>query len=464
MSTLSAQPTLNRQNFFHGFRWVILSLLFIAITINYIDRIVITLIFTPEFKAKYFITPERWGYIGAAFSMSYACGQILSGWILDKVGTRITYSISLFLWSICAMLTALGGGWLSFAIFRGLLGVVESPSYPGAAKICAEWFPQRQRSFAFGWVNAGCNMAAILAPIVVPFLAIRYGWEAAFIWTGAMGIALLLVWMPLVRRPEVHPLVSAKELALIQSDPPEPTTKVPWGKVVLYRQAWIFMAGKVLTDGIWWFFITWIPTFLYENPFWIVPDPQDPSKVVHLVNLKNIGLPLVAIYIMADVGAVGGGMLSSFLMRAGKSVNFSRKIALLVFACCAVPIISAPYIHDKWSVIFIIGLAVAGHQGFSSNLYTLCSDLFPKRMVGSVAGLGGFCGYMGASAFQFFTGWYVQSFGNYYGPFICAGSAYLITLGAMHLISRDFQPALAADPKHINGFEVVPSPAAVQDA
>jgi len=409
------------------FRWIILSMLFVGITINYVDRIVITLVFTPAFKLQYGITPEQWGYIGAAFAIAYAFGQIASGWMLDKIGTRLGYSLSLLLWSICAMLTALGGGWISFAIFRAMLGVAESPSYPGAAKICAEWFPQRQRSYAFGWVNAGANMAAIVTPLVVPWLAIRYGWQAAFIWTGAMGLVLLLFWFPIYRRPENHPMVSASELALIQSDPPEPTAKVPWVKVILYRQAWVFMAGKVLSDGIWWFFVTWIPTFLYGPPY--------------NVDLKNIGWPLVTIYLMADAGAVGGGLLSSFLIRRGTTVNRARKITMFISGCCAVPIIFAPYIHDLWSVVLIVGLAVAGHQGYSSNLYTVCSDLFPKRMVASVAGIGGFCGYMGASAFQIFTGKWVQITHNYYGPFLCAGVAYLVSLAVMHVLSPRFQPA-----------------------
>lgn len=424
------------------FRWVILALLFVGITINYIDRIVISLV-APTIKTLFNIGPEQYGYIGAAFAIAYACGQIFSGWMLDKLGTRIGYSLSLFFWSLCAMLTALGGGWVSFAVLRACLGIAESPAFPGAAKICAEWFPQRQRSFAFGWVNAGANLAAIITPLAVPWLVLKWGWQAAFLWTGAMGLLLLFVWIPLYRKPEDHPLVSAGELALIQSDPPEPTAALSWGQILQYRQAWCFMAGKVFTDGIWWFFVTWLPLFFFDPPY--------------NLDLKNIGWPLITIYLMADAGSIVGGTLSSWLMRRGASVNLARKTALLLSGLCALPIMAAPSLHSLWPAVFVVGLAVAGHQGFSSNLYTLCSDLFPKRVVGSVAGFGGFCGYIGASAFQYFTGYWVQHFHNYHAPFLCAAFAYVVSLALMHLLSPDLRPAVLPEER---GFPIEPVPTA----
>jgi ACS family hexuronate transporter-like MFS transporter len=417
---------------------VILGLIFFGTTINYIDRLVIALV-APTLKHDFGITPKQYGYIGFSFAIAYACGQIFSGWMLDKIGTRLGYALAMLTWSICAMLTALGGGWLSFAIYRACLGIAESPSYPAAAKVCAEWFPQRQRSFAFGWVNAGCNMSAIITPIVVPFLALRFGWQAAFIWTGAMGLVLLVVWVPLYRRPEEHPWVSPAELSLILSDPAESTIKLPWGKVIQYRQAWVFMGGKVFTDGIWWFFVTWIPVFFFDAPY--------------NLDLKNIGWPLIVIYLMADVGSVGGGMLSSWMMRRGATVNFARKTTMLICGICALPIMFAPHVHDLWSAVLIVGVAVAGHQGYSSNLYTVVSDLFPKRVVASVAGLGGFCGYVGASIFQVFTGMWVQYTHNYYGPFFCAGIAYVVSVAIMHALSPDLRPAVM--PVDDRGFEVV---------
>jgi MFS transporter, ACS family, hexuronate transporter len=329
------------------------------------------------------------------------------------------------------MLTGLGRGFVSFAIFRACLGFAESPAYPAAAKVCAEWFPQRQRSFAFGWVNAGCNVAATVTPIVVPLLALRFGWQAAFVWTGAMGLVLLVVWVPLYGRPEEHPWVGSKELALILSDPSQPVVKVPWRKVIRYRQAWIFMAGKMFTDGIFWFFITWLPLFFFDPPY--------------NLNLKNIGWPLVVIYLLADIGAVAGGALSSVMMRRGVSANRARKTAMLICGLCALPIMFAPHVHNMWAAVLIVGLAVAGHQGYSSNLYTVVSDLFPKSLVASIAGLGGFCGYVGASLFQVFTGKWVEYTHNYYGPFFCAGIAYVVSVTIMHLISPEFTPAVVGD-------------------
>lgn len=440
-STLTYQTPSPPSRFIPGFRWVILALLFLAITINYIDRLVVSLVFDKQFKLDHGIDPLHFGYIVSWFAIAYAIGQIFSGWLLDKLGTRVVFSLSLFAWSICAMLTGLGGGWLSFAIFRAMLGVAESPSYPGAAKICAEWFPQRQRSFAFGWVNAGANMAVIITPLLVPWLVVNYGWQSAFFWTGAMGLVLLLIWVPLYRRPEKHPFVGPKELAIIQSDPPEPTVKVPWRALLRYPQAWVFMSGKVMTDGIWWFLISWLPTFLYDN---------------YKLDIKNIGWPLVTIYLFADLGSIGGGMFSSLLIRRGATVNRARKTAMLVAALCALPIVSAPFVHNLWGVVFIVGLAVAGHQAFSSNLYTLTSDMFPKRLVASVAGLGGFCGYMGASAFNSFVGFWNQKTGNFYVPFLIAAVTYVLTLAVMHWISPNFRPALVDESR---GFPVEPEPA-----
>jgi len=431
---------------FRGIRWVILSLIFFGTTINYIDRLVISLV-APTIKHDYGITPSEYGYIGAAWAIAYAVGQIFSGALLDRIGVRLGYALSLFFWSMCAMLTGLGRGFLSFAVFRACLGLSESPAYPAAAKVCAEWFPQRQRSFAFGWVNAGCNMAAIITPLMVPWLALRFGWPSAFIWTGAMGLILLAAWLPLYRRPEEHPLVSPEELGLILSDPPQPVEKLPWRKVIRYRQAWVFMGGKMFTDGIWWFFMTWLPLFLFDPPY--------------NLNLKNIGLPLVTIYLMADIGAVAGGALSSLMIRNGASVNLGRKTAMLICGACALPIMFVPHVYNLWGAVAIIGLAVAGHQGYSSNLYTVVSDLFPKNLVASIAGLGGFCGYIGASLFQVFTGKWVQYTHNYHAPFFCAAIAYVVSVAIMHALSPDFQPVVikanATEPS--DGFLIIPSSA-----
>jgi len=414
-----------------GFRWVILGLICAGTTINYINRLVISIL-APDLQALYHITDSQYGYITAAFSFAYAFGQLGCGKLLDRIGTRVGYGLALAGWSIAAMLTALGRGAMSFSLLRALLGVTESPGYPAAAKVCAEWFPRRQRAFAFGFVNAGCNMSAIIAALIVPYLSIHYGWQAAFIVIGAMGLLLLAVWVPLYKSPQIHPLLSASELALIESDPPESTVRLTWRQVLRYRQSWVFVVGKFLTDACWWFFMSFIPKILNGAPYYL--------------GLNKVGLPLVAIYFMADLGSVGGGWMSSVMIHRGFTVNFARKITMLAMAMLVLPMMSLPWAPTALMAVLILGLATAGHQGFSSNNYTLCSDLFPKSMVGVISGLGGFFGYIGASIFTAFTGHWVQDRGNYIAPCIIASSAYLISILAIHLVSPRLTP-VTIDPQ-----------------
>ncbi|MEO7189725.1 MAG: MFS transporter [Vicinamibacterales bacterium] len=433
------------------FRWVILALVFCAATINIMDRMVVGIL-APDLQRIYQIDNRHYGYIQSAFAMSYAAGQLMSGGILDRFGTRIVFAVALAGWSAAAMLHAAARGAWSFIFMRGLLGVSESPAFPAAAKTVAEWFPRRERAFAFGFVNAGTNMGAILAPTVVPLLAGKDAihWQWTFIATGAVGFIWLLFWIPLYRKPEEHPRVNAAELAHIHSDPPEPITHVAWSSLLATRQAWAFGVGKFLTDSMWWFYLTWVPKFLHDH---------------YKVDLLHIGLPLVTIYLMSDIGSVGGGWISSAMIRHGATVNRARKTALFISSLMVVPIVFAQNIPEwfvgslgavsevlpatlqfdpkLWSAVLILGLATAGHQGFSSNLYTLVSDMFPKRAVGSVAGFGGSCGYAGASIFQIVVGFLVASQNpNYIVPFVCAGSAYLVAFGMIHLLAPRLQPAI----------------------
>src|SRR3954453_19597042 len=297
-----------------GYRWVILTLVFFAITINYVDRLVMGIL-DGDLQKSYNINDVQYGYIQAAFALSYAAGQLASGAWLDRVGTRIGYTVSLLGWSVASMLHALARGPWGFGIMRGLLGVTESPAYPAATKTLAEWFPRRERAFAMGFVNAGGNVGAILAPLVVPWLAINYGWQWAFIGTGGIGLIWLFFWVPSYRRPHEHPRVNAAELAYINSDAPEPTTKIRWATLLTFKQAWAFAIGKFLTDSMWWFYMTWFPKFLYDH---------------HGLNLKTIGLPLFVVYFMADVGSIFGGWMSSAMIKRGWSVNASRKAALFL--------------------------------------------------------------------------------------------------------------------------------------
>lgn len=410
------------------FRWVILGLVFFATTVNYLDRLVMGIL-APDLQKLFSISDVQYGYIQSAFALSYAFGQLISGGVLDRIGVRIGFTLALLAWSGASIGHALARGAWSFGLMRGLLGFAESPNFPAATKTLSEWFPRRERAFAFGFVNAGTNMGAILAPAVVPWLATTYGWQWAFIGTGAFGLIWLIFWLPIYRSPAEHPRVSEEELRYIQSDPPEPQEKIPWARLFTYREAWAFALGKFLTDSMWWFYMTWFPKFLNQQ---------------HGLNLLSIGLPLVVIYLMADLGSIAGGWISSAMIRRGATVNRARKTALFLCALGVLPVLAAQSISQLWLAVLVLGLATASHQGFSSNLYTLVSDMFPRSSVASVAGLGGTAGYFGASLFQVFVGHMVQGSGNYLVPFLCAAFAYLVACLVIHLLApRIVAPAHA---------------------
>jgi ACS family hexuronate transporter-like MFS transporter len=408
------------------FRWVILGLIFFATTINYLDRMVMGIL-APDLQKLYAITDVQYGYIQSAFALSYAFGQLICGGLLDLIGVKLGFAVALAGWSLASIAHAFARGPWSFGFARAFLGISESPNFPAATKTLSEWFPKRERAFAFGFVNAGTNMGAILAPLVVPWLAVTYGWQWAFVGTGAVGLFWLFFWIPLYKSPQNHPRVSAAELAHIQSDPPEPAARLPWIRLFTYKEAWAFAIGKFLTDSMWWFFMTWFPKFLNTQ---------------HGLNLLQIGLPLVVIYLMADAGSIAGGWLSSSLIKRNYTVNRARKTALLVCAVGVLPIMVSQNVTDLWTGVLILGLATAAHQGFSSNLYTLVSDMFPKRSVASVAGFGGTAGYVGASIFQVFVGYMVQKAGNYTAPFIVAGCAYLVAFVVIQMLVPTIKPAM----------------------
>ena len=419
-------------------RWFVLGLIFFGITINYIDRLVIANL-APDLQKQYGISDIQYGYITSAFALSYAFGQIFAGKWLDRVGTRVGYAVAVAAWSVASMLHAAGRGFVGFAVFRAMLGFSESPAFPAATKTLAEWFPKKERALAFGFVNAGTNMGAILAPPLVAWLATRYGWEWAFICTGGTGLIWLVFWLPFYQTPDRHPRVSAAELAYIQGDPPEPPVNVSWGKLLSFRQAWAFAIAKFLTDSTWWFYMSWFPKFLHSR---------------HGLDLIHISLPLIIIYLMSDGGSIAGGWLSSSMIKRGASLNRARKTALFVCACGVIPIIFAQRVSGLWTAVFLLGLATASHQGWSSNLYTLVSDMFPKRAVASVAGLGGTCGYVGASLFGVAVGYLVEGRGNYTIPFICAGTFYLIAFGFIQFFAPRLEPA-PVDQGEPRGFEPV---------
>jgi ACS family hexuronate transporter-like MFS transporter len=407
------------------YRWVICALLFFATTINYADRQVIGLL-KQTLQSQVGWNEIDYSNVIFAFQLTYAVGLLLAGRVIDRLGTRKGFSLAVILWSVAAMAHALARSVFGFGVARAALGLSEAGNFPASIKAVAEWFPKKERALATGIFNSGTNIGALATPLVVPWITRTYGWQAAFIATGAIGFLWLIVWLAMYRSPESHPRVSAAELNYIRSDPQEPTLNIPWLQLIPHRQMWAFAIGKFLTDPVWWFYLFWVPDFLYKS---------------HGITLLNMGLPLFVIYQMATVGSVGGGWLSSFMVRRGYTVNASRKTAMLICALAVVPIVFAAKVSSLWAAVLLIGLAAAAHQGWSANLFTLVSDTFPKRAVGSAVGLGGMFGSLGALFIAKATGYILQWTGSYVPLFIIAGSAYLVALVIIHLLNPRLEAA-----------------------
>jgi ACS family hexuronate transporter-like MFS transporter len=402
-----------------NFRWTICGLLFAATTINYIDRAVLGVL-EPELKKVIQWTDTEYGDINAAFSFAYALGFLIVGRFIDRVGVRFGYAASLVFWSLAAAAHALAATPLGFGIARFFLGLGEAGNFPAAVKTTAEWFPQRERAFATGIFNAGSNVGAFLAPLLVPWLAVSYGWQAAFLVTGITGLLWVAFWLPIYREPETHPRVTPAELAHIRSDGDENNTRVPWLPLLSHRQTWAFAMGKFLTDPVWWFYLFWSGKFFAER---------------FGVSIKTIGAPLITIYVLADVGSVAGGWFSSALLKRGWTANAARKLTMLLCALCVLPVAYAPVTDNLWTAVLLISLAAAAHQGFSANLFTLTSDLFPRRAVGSVVGIGGMAGAIGGILMQSASGRIKEATGSYLTMFIIAGVVYFLGLAAIHLLA-----------------------------
>ena len=408
------------------YRWVICGLLFFATTINYVDRQVLGIL-SKDLQGFFHWSELDYGNIVAAFNAAYALGLLFAGRLMDRFGTRVGYSLALTIWSLAAMAHALASSALGFGVARAALGVGEAGNFPAAIKTVAEWFPKKERALATGIFNGGSNVGAIVAPLTVPWIALHWGWQWAFILTGAIGLVWLSFWIPLYARPELHSRVGKAELAHIQSDPPDsPGARIPWIQLIPYRQTSAFAIGKALTDPIWWFYLYWIPPFLRQN---------------HGLDLTTIGPPLIAIYVIADVGSIGGGWLSSSLIKRGWTINRARKTAMLLCALCVTPIILVSSVKNLWLVVALIGLAAAAHQGWSANIFTLASDMFPRRAVGSVVGIGGMAGAFTGSTMAVIVGYILQvTGGNYRLPFFMAGGAYLTALLVIHLLVPKIEP------------------------
>jgi ACS family hexuronate transporter-like MFS transporter len=406
-------------------RWGICALLFFATTINYIDRQMISVL-KPTLQAEYGWSETDYANIVFAFQLAYALGYFIFGHLIDRLGARFGYSLAATIWGLAAMATSAAQGLWGFMAARFALGLGESGNFPAGVKAVAEWFPKQERAFAIGIFNAGANIGAILTPMLAPVLVYYFGWRAAFLVTGALVFVWLAVWWAIYRTPREKQNLSAAELAHIESDPADTPGKVPWLSLLRHRQTWAYAIGKFIIDPIWWFFLFWLPSFFASQ---------------HGLDLMTFGPALVAIYIISDIGSVAGGWLSSALIKRGWSVNRGRKTAMLVCALCVPPVMFAPFVSNVWGAVLLIGLATAAHQGFSANLYTLPSDLFPRKAVGAVIGIGGTIGAVGGMFMAKFTGWVLDSTGSYVPMFIIAGSAYLVALTAIHVLVPKLEPA-----------------------
>ena len=407
-------------------RWVICALLFFATVIAYVDRGVIA--YLEKFLEGIIpgLNSVRYGYILGAFQLAYAIGMVVAGGLTDKLGTRKSFAIAIGLWSIAAMLPGAAFSVITFGIAMFLLGLGEAANFPACIKTVAEWFPKRERALATGIFNSGANIGNILVPLIVPALVVLVTWRGAFVVTGATGIVWLMAWLFYYRRPEQHRSVSRSELDLILSDPVEKLETVPWSRVLPRKETWAFAIGKFLTDPIWWFYLFWLPRYL-QSTFGL--------------SLESNRAPVVMVYSIATVGSVGGGWISSILLKAGKSTNVARKTAMLICALCVLPVFAAPYIHHLWVVVGLVGLAAAAHQGWSANLFTLPSDTFPKAAVASVIGIGGMAGAIGGVLLQVATGYIVKITNSYVPLFAVACVAYVLALVIIHGITPRLAPA-----------------------
>jgi ACS family hexuronate transporter-like MFS transporter len=404
-------------------RWTICAMLFAATTINYMDRQVLALL-KPTLMQSVAnngigLSEESYGTVVAFFTFFYALGQLGAGRFVDKVGTRIGYMVIMALWSISAMGHALVNSVLQLGIARSCLGLGESGNFPAANKTNAEWFPQKERSFSFGIFNCGANVGVILATLLVPIAVRSFGWHSAFLITGFFSVSWIVVWFFKYHKPAEHPALSQAELAYINQDPPEkPGPSTPWIKLFGFRQTWSYAIPKFLTDPIWWFYLYWLPGYF--------------SDKFHL-SLVGLGLPILIVYNASAIGSIYGGYLPATFIRLGLSAERSRLAAMLLCASLVVPVFLINNLHGddfgKWAAIGLLSLAAAAHQGWSCNLFTTASDMFPRSAVGSVTGIGTMAGAVGGFLFAKYIGHILQlSHGDYSILFITAASVYLTSL------------------------------------
>jgi ACS family hexuronate transporter-like MFS transporter len=406
------------------YRWVVVALLFTAMVFNYVDRQTIS--FLKGDLSKAFGWDEtNYADLVFWFQATYALSYLAFGRIVDRIGARWGFGLAYLIWQVAHLSHALARSLGGFIGARLLLGIGEGGAFPGGIKAMAQWFPKKERAFATGLFNAGTNIGAIVTPLVIPAVTLAFGWRAAFLVTGAVGLLWLPIWLLVYRTPRQHQKVSAAELAHIESDPADPVENVPWSVLLKKRETWAYAIGKFLIDPVWWMWLFWLPDFF--------------GKRYHL-DLKTFGPPVVAVYLLSDLGSVGGGWLSSRFIKMGWSINRSRKTTMLICAVLALPVAFAAHASNLWLAVGIIGVATAAHQGFSANLYTLPGDVFPRSAVGSVVGVGGMIGAIGGMVMAKYAGFVLDRIGVYTPIFVVAASVYLLALLAIHLLSPKLEP------------------------
>jgi ACS family hexuronate transporter-like MFS transporter len=407
------------------YRWYICALLFLATVIAYVDRGVLAYL---KDTLQHIIGWDniQFSYVLASFKIAYAIGLVAAGWFTDRLGTRKGLAIAIVLWSVAAMSPGAATSVVTFGVAMFFLGLGEAANFPACIKTVAEWFPKGERALATGVFNSGANIGNVAVPLVVPLLVGAFTWRGAFAVTGATGFVWLVFWLLMYSKPEQHGSVSAAELAYIQSDPPERVERVAWVHLLPCKETWVFAIAKFMSDPIWWFYTFWLPGYLQET--------------FHL-NINENRWPLAAAFGLAAIGSVGGGWLSGAMLKGGRSLNAARKSALLVCALAILPVLYAPFSKNLWVVVGLTGLAMAAHQGWAANLFTVASDLFPKAAVASVVGIGGMIGAIGGALFDVFTGHVVQWTHSYIPVFAVCGSSYFVALVIMHLMTPRYEPA-----------------------
>jgi MFS transporter, ACS family, hexuronate transporter len=408
-------------------RWHVCALLFFATVVNYIDRQVLGTL-APELQTKIGWSESDYANIVIAFQVAYAVMFLVWGGVLDRIGVKLGFTIAIVLWSVAGMSHAFAASAIGFSVARFLLGIGEAANFPASLKAVAEWFPKKERALATGIFNAGTNVGAILAPATALYLSANFGWQSAFLFTGAVGLLWLIWWLWYYQKPEDHPRISESEFNHIRDGEPEEVgTKTPWLPLLGHRQTWAFAVGKMLTDPVWWFYLFWLPKFLGKN-----------------YGIKGTALIpfLTVVYLIADVGSVGGGWVSSALIKRGWTVNKARKTVMFAFAFFMPLVTLAYYATNVWVAVTLIGFAAAAHQGWSANLFTLTGDMFPRKAVGSVVGIGSCAGAIGGIILPYYAGKVLDKNPSYYLPmFIIAGTAYLVAWCAVHALAPKLEPA-----------------------